>query len=195
MTGGSTAEPTLISFRAKASHRCEMDAVIWFIKADMVKRPLRSVLITIMAIIGVVVFLVMLSISNAGFQILESYLKLFKPNMIVLMGPALPITPLKVASIPQVERVITLVITDAYVECDKNYTYVMVIGYYNFTQLAEIVQIRMIKGNTSGVVVPPTLARFYKRNCSLILPFLLWKVFLFFGPEVYSEILQGLLLC
>ncbi|UXD22698.1 hypothetical protein IPA_07445 [Ignicoccus pacificus DSM 13166] len=149
-----------------------MEAVLWFIKADLVKRPLRSILITVMAIIGVVVLLVMLSISNAGFELLQNYLKLFKPNMIVVLGPALPVSPLKVASIPHVKKVITLLITDAYLQCGKNYTYVMLIGFYNFTQLTHIVQVQVIKGNPSGLMVPPSLSQYYGHNCSLILPFL-----------------------
>ncbi len=139
---------------------------------DLLRRPLRSLLIITMATIGVVVLTSMLLISNAGFQVLENYLKLFKPNMIVVMGPVLPLSPSQAASIPHVQKVITLLITDAYIKCGSNYTYVMLIGFPNFTSLEEIVSVKVVKGSPRGLMVPPPLEGYYGKRCSIILPFL-----------------------
>jgi len=149
-----------------------MESVLWFIKTDLVKRPLRSSLIVIMGAIAVLVLAVMLSLSNVGFAILEGYVNVLNPKVIVVMGPALPLSPLEASKIPHVTKVITLLLSDAYLQCDNNYTYVFAIGYYNFTELAKVASVELVKGTTGGFLVPESLSERLGENCSLVLPFL-----------------------
>ncbi len=149
-----------------------METVAWFIKSDLLKRPLRSVLIVAMGTIAVIVLAVMMSISNVGFQILESYVKLLNPNVVVVLGPSLPISPQEVSHIPHVKKVLPLVVTDAYLKCGKNYTYIMLIGFYNFTSITKVTKVQLVKGSPDGLMVPTSLSNLLGRNCSVIIPFL-----------------------
>ncbi|ALU12125.1 hypothetical protein EYM_00610 [Ignicoccus islandicus DSM 13165] len=140
--------------------------VLW----DLFKRPLRNLLIVVMLSIATVSLMVTLTISQAAFQMLQSYLNVFSPNVVIVAGPVLPVSLSFASSLPGVKAIYPLVISDGYLQCNNSFSYVMLIGYSNISAIAESTSIKLIKGKF-GVDVSEGLSKFYGKKCELVTSF------------------------
>ncbi|NPA85487.1 MAG: ABC transporter permease [Crenarchaeota archaeon] len=144
---------------------------LWLVRADVLRRPARALLIALAAGVAVSVLVTLLSLSDATYRILEKYLNAVKPNVILVVGPVLPLSPSQALQLPHVEKVVEFLITDAYLNCTGRYYYVLIIGYPSFEELEGLIDVEVLRGSVEGLAVAEPVEELYGRRCRLELPF------------------------